>query len=95
VFPGATGFAEEALADDGQVTIAQLRPDFFVGFPVGLVGGNQHRKDDIRQNFVDPGLAEQVEWLDRGSRSKREMVIPERVRQSADPFCHIFESRWQ
>ena len=78
-----------------RVTVAQLRPDFFVGFPVGLVRGNQHWIDDICQNFVDPGLAEQVEWLDRGSRSKREMVIPERVRQSADPFCHLFESRRQ
>ena len=40
VFPGSLGLSEEPLADDGQVTVAQLRPDFFVGFPVGLVRGN-------------------------------------------------------
>ena len=95
VFPGAIGLAEEALADDGQAPIAQLRPDFFVRFPVGLIRGNQHRMNDVRQNLVDPGLAEQMEWPDRGSRGKREMVIPERMGQSADPFCDFFESRRQ
>src|SRR6202162_2806384 len=93
VFPGAIGIAEKALAEDSQSPIAELRSDFLVRFPVGLVRSDQHRMDDIGHNFVDSGLAEQMEGSSCGLGGKREMVIPEWVRQSADPFGDFFESR--
>ena len=92
MFPGELRLAKKALADDRQSAVAELRPDFFVRFPVGLAGGDQHRMNDIRQNLIDPGLAEQVKWPDSGSGSQREMVIPERVSQAADPFSDFFQS---
>jgi hypothetical protein len=95
VFPGAIGLAEKALADNRQSPIAQFCPDSFVRFPVGLVRSHQHWMDNICQNLVDTRLAEQVEWSNCGSGGEREMVIPEWVRQSANPFRHFFESRRQ
>jgi len=95
VFPGTIGLAEEAFTYDRQSSIAQLCPDSFVRFPVGLVRRNQHRMDNVRQNLIDPGFAEQMKWPDGRAGCKREMVIPERVGQSADPFGDFFESRRQ
>jgi len=54
---------------------------------------DQHWMDDIGHNFVDSGLAEQMEGSSCGLGGKREMMIPEWVRQSADPFGDLFESR--
>jgi hypothetical protein len=93
VFPGALGLAEEALAHDGQSPIAQLRPDAFVRIPVWLVPGQKHGINDVRQYFVDPGLAEQVDWPIAGTGGERKMVIPKRVRQSAEPLAYFLESR--
>ena len=42
MIPDAIGLAEESLADDRQSPIAQLGPDSFVRFPVGLILSDQH-----------------------------------------------------
>ena len=80
MFLGTIGSAEESLADDRQTPIAQLCPDSFVHFPVGLVCRHQHGMNDVRQYFIDPGFAEQVERPAARPGYQREMVIPERVR---------------
>ncbi len=82
----------KTFADNGEPPIAELCPDPFVGIPVSLVRGDQHRMNDVGQNFVDPGLAEQMEWPDSRPRDERKMMIPERMRQAAHPICDFFES---
>jgi hypothetical protein len=93
VFPDAVGLAEEALAHDGQSPIAQFRPDAFVRIPVCLVPGEKHGMNDVRQYFVDPGLAEQVDWPSGRTGGERKMAVPKRVRQSAEPLADFLESR--
>jgi hypothetical protein len=93
VFFGPLSLAEEALAYDRQPAIAQLCPDSFIRFPIGLVLRDQHWMDDIRQNLVYARFAEEVEWSAGRSGCEREMVIPEWVRQSFDPLGDFLQSR--
>ncbi len=48
--------------------------------------------DNVGQNLIDPGFAEQMESAGGRTGCKREMLIPERVGQSAEPFGDFIES---